>query len=104
MAKMTDFPVQGVPNEKESLPLPEMGQAPPYYVPPMGQEPPNYMPPMGQVPPNSMPQTGQVPLNTIPLGPQPCMVTCPSCSSSVLTVVQTEPGMQTHLMALLLCL
>lgn len=37
------------------------------------------------------------------VGPDPQMITCPSCRSSVITRIEYEPTTKTHIIAGLLC-
>ncbi|KAJ8724909.1 hypothetical protein PYW07_015867 [Mythimna separata] len=78
-----------------SYPTPYPTAYPAAYPAPYPTAPPQ----TGQVPPDQMP-----PVSQVPLGPEPCVVTCPTCHATVRSNVQAEPGMQTHIIALLLCL
>uniref|UniRef100_A0A1L8E2W4 Putative lipopolysaccharide-induced tumor necrosis factor-alpha factor n=1 Tax=Nyssomyia neivai TaxID=330878 RepID=A0A1L8E2W4_9DIPT len=98
----------GYPHQTPGAGYPhEMGypqQPPPQYA--MPQPDMQYMqqPEMQYGPPPIVTQPTATTIIMPPqVGPDPTMITCPSCQSTVVTRMEYEPNTRTHICALLLC-
>ncbi|XP_059612796.1 lipopolysaccharide-induced tumor necrosis factor-alpha factor homolog [Phlebotomus argentipes] len=84
------------PNQAEGSAYPHQMQYPPPQYP-MPQ------PEMQYAPPPIVTQPTTTIIMPPQVGPDPTMITCPSCHSTVVTRMEYEPNTRTHICALLLC-